>query len=299
MVRVAVLGSGTMGSGIAQLAAMHRFDVAIYDIAESAFDTAWKSINTSLGRFVAKGDLTEQDARDVRVRTMTTTRLREAVSTADIIVEAVPEDLEVKRAILGDVISLAPRSSIIGTNTSQFRISDIGRALGDDASRLVGTHFFNPPVMMKLVEITRGDETSDDTMRRARTFAEDLGKDVVVIEKDSPGFITTRISAIVRLECLRILEDGVASAEDIDRACRLGLGFPMGPLELGDFNGLDTYLKALESLEVAYGPRYRPTDGLKEMVAAGRLGRKTGHGFYAYDDQGRRQADTDSAHADE
>ncbi len=285
--RVAVLGSGTMGSGIAQLAAMHEMETTMYDVAQEALDKAASSIDYSLERFLAKQTLTEDQASGVRSRLTATTDLEEAVAGADVVIEAVPEDLELKQRVLSQTAAVAGPDALLGTNTSQLSISSIGTALGESASRLVGTHFFNPPVLMKLVELVRGAETSSETMKRARAFAEDLGKEVVVLEKDSPGFITTRVSAIVRLECLRILDEGVASAEDIDKACRLGLGFPMGPIELGDFNGLDTYLLALESLEAAHGERFRPSDGLREMVAAGRLGRKTGRGFYEYDANGR------------
>jgi 3-hydroxybutyryl-CoA dehydrogenase len=142
--------------------------------------------------------------------------------------------------------------------------------------------------MMRLVELIRGLATTDETLERARAFAKSLGKEVVVCQKDSPGFITSRAYAAFRLECIRILEEGVATAEDIDTALKLGFNLPMGPLELGDFNGHDTYLHALTALEEAYGERFRPTEGLKAMVAAGRLGRKTGSGFYVYDESGQR-----------
>lgn len=285
--KVAVLGAGTMGSGIAQLAAMNGFDVSIYDVDTPALDRAQRSMDHSLERFVAKEVLTDVAATAVLEGILATTDLPKAVESADIVVEAVPEDLDLKRKVFANVIAAAPDTALLGTNTSQLSITAIGSGLGSDAARLVGTHFFNPPVLMKLVEIVRGDYTSDETVQRAREFAEALNREVVVIEKDSPGFITTRVSAIVRLECLRILEEGVATAADIDKACRLGLNFPMGPIELGDFNGLDTYLKALESLEIAHGDRFTPTAGLREKVDAGHLGRKSQQGYYRYDDKGR------------
>ena len=207
---------------------------------------------------------------------------------AAVVVEAVPEILELKQEVLATVARVAPEDALLGTNTSQLSITTIGVPLGAAASRLVGTHFFNPPVMMALVELVRGLATSDETFARARAFAESLGKTVVACNKDSPGFITTRAYAALRLECLRMLEEGIASPEDIDTALRLGFNFPMGPLELGDFNGLDSFLRVLTSLEEAYGDRFRPTTGLRNMVAAGRLGRKTGQGFYRYDAAGTR-----------
>ena len=286
--KVAVLGAGTMGSGIAQLVAMHGIDASMYDLEPAVLTKALVSIDKSLARFTVKGVLSSEQAETARQRIQPTSDLAAAVDSTAIIVEAVPEDLALKRRVFADAVVHGPADALLATNTSQLSITAIGADLGDNAARLIGTHFFNPPVLMRLVEVVRGDATSDRTVARARAFAESLDKDVVVIEKDSPGFITTRVSAIVRLECLRMLEEGVASAEDIDKACRLGLNFPMGPIELGDFNGLDTYLKALESLEVAHGSRFRPTSSLREMVAAGRLGRKTGHGFYKYDGSGRR-----------
>lgn len=286
--RIAVLGAGTMGSGIAQLAAMHDRDVALYDISEPALDKALRTIESSLQRFVAKGRFSEQDAADITQRIRPTRELDEAVASVTVVIEAVPEELELKRDVIRRVASAAPEHAWIGTNTSQLSISSIGESIPSDAHRLIGTHFFNPPFLMRLVELVRGEQTADRTVRDARAFAESLGREVVLLKRDAPGFITTRVSAIVRLECLRILEEGVASPEDIDRACRLGLGFPMGPIELGDFNGLDTYLKALESLEDAYGDRFRPTNNLRELVDAGHLGRKSGRGFFEHDADGRR-----------
>ena len=157
----------------------------------------------------------------------------------------------------------------------------------DAAERLVGTHFFNPPALMRLVEIVSGLRTAEATVERARVFAASLGKEVVVCRKDSPGFITTRVSAILRVECMRMLDEGLASAEDIDRAVRLAFNHPMGPLELGDFNGHDTFLRATTALAEAHGERFRPPSVLRNLVNAGMLGRKTGRGVYAYDEDGK------------
>ncbi|MGH2876821.1 MAG: 3-hydroxyacyl-CoA dehydrogenase family protein, partial [Solirubrobacteraceae bacterium] len=187
------------------------------------------------------------------------------------------------QSILSDVLAAAPAEALIGTNTSQLSITRVAAGLGADAHRLIGIHFFNPPVMMRLVEVVAGTLTRPEQVERAREFATRLGKEVVVCRKDSPGFITSRAYAILRLECVRMLEEGIATAEDIDKALRLGFNFPMGPLELGDMNGLDTYLHAITGLEEAHGDRFRPTVGLRNMVAAGRLGRKTGAGFYEYE----------------
>ena len=205
-------------------------------------------MNQSLGRFVKKGTLTQQQSDEVRNRLASSTVIGEAVAGAEVVIESVVELLEVKHEVLLEVLANAPGDALIGTNTSQLSITRIGSVLGAEAERLIGLHFFNPPVLMRLVEIVRGLATSDRTVERALDFAAGLGKETVVCQKDSPGFMTSRISAIVRLECLRMLEEGVGSAEDIDKALKLGLNFPMGPLELGDFNGLDTYLHALDSL---------------------------------------------------
>jgi 3-hydroxybutyryl-CoA dehydrogenase len=289
--RVAVIGAGIMGSGIGQLAAMHGHDVRLRDVGEAPLQKAGAAIDRSLDRFAKKGTLTAEDAAGARDRLALTTDLGEAVADADVVVEAVPEILDLKREVFAEIVAKAPADAVLGTNTSQLSITSIASQLGDAAPRVVGMHFFNPPVLMRLCELIRGLETSDDSIERARAFAEGIGKTVVVCQKDSPGFITSRAYAILRLECLRMLEEGVATAEDIDTAMKLGFNFPMGPLELGDFNGLDTYLHAIESLERVFGDRFKPTVSLRNMVASGRLGQKAGHGFYRYDDDGNRMAE--------
>ena len=212
--------------------------------------------------------------------------LTEAAEGADLVIEAVVERLAVKQAIVTEAAAAASRHALLATNTSQLSITAIGSAVPGASDRVVGLHFFNPPVLMRLVEIVAGLDTSDATIATAKSFAESLGKETVVCRKDSPGFLTSRISAIVRLECMRMLEEGVGTAEDIDRALRLGLNFPIGPLELGDRNGHDTFLLAAESMASTLGERFRPTVGPRNLVAAGRLGRKTGRGIYRYDEQG-------------
>lgn len=281
---VAVLGVGIMGSGIAQLAAMAGHRVTARDVDDAALERGRRAVEFSLGKLVEKDRMSAEEADAVRERLTWTTDLTGAVASADVVVEAVPEVLALKQEVLAEVVAAAPDHALIGTNTSQLSITSIGSGLGQAAERLVGMHFFNPPVLMKLCELVRGLATGDEALERARTFAEGLGKTVVVCRKDSPGFITSRAYAILRMECLRMLEEGVATAEDIDTAMKLGFNFPMGPLELGDFNGLDTYLHAVESLAEAHGDRFRPTVGLRNMVAAGHLGRKSGRGFYRYDE---------------
>jgi 3-hydroxybutyryl-CoA dehydrogenase len=280
---VAVLGGGIMGNGIAQLGAMAGDEAVVRDVDGAALDRARATIEHSLSRFVKKERLTREQADEALARVTFTTDLAEAVSRADVVIEAIPEILELKREVWAEVVARAPEDALLGTNTSQLSITTIGAAIGDHARRLVGIHFFNPPVMMRLVEVIAGTLTDPEQVERAKAFGTHLGKEVVVCRKDSPGFITSRAYAILRLECIRMLEEGIASAEDIDKALKLGFNFPMGPLELGDMNGLDTYMHAISGLAEAHGERFRPTVGLRNMVAAGRLGRKSGAGFYEYD----------------
>ncbi|WP_395156829.1 3-hydroxyacyl-CoA dehydrogenase family protein [Ilumatobacter sp.] len=288
MGRVALIGAGTMGAGIAQICAVAGNDVALFDVDSATLAKAFASTEFSLGKFVSKGRLTQAYADDALARIVPADSITTAAMGADIVIEAVVERLDVKQAILAEAKEATGPNTIFGTNTSQLSVTAIGSALGAASNRIVGMHFFNPPALMPLVELVAGLDTSDETLAWAEAFATGLGKETVICRKDSPGFLTSRISAIVRLECLRMLEEELASPADIDKALKLGLNFPMGPLELGDFNGLDTYLHALEGLERSFGERYRPTTTLKNLVAAGRLGRKTGHGIYRYDEAGKR-----------
>ena len=265
-----------------------------YDVAAASLANAQEGIQRSLSRLVRAEKMTEAESQATFDRIRFTQDLAEAVSEADVVIEAAPEILELKQELWRAVVLHAPVSALLGTNTSQLSVTRIASCLDDNSSRLIGIHFFNPPVMMKLVELISGINTDPAEIERASEFAHYLGKEVVVCRKDSPGFITSRAYAILRLECVRMLEEGIATAEDIDKALRLGFNFPMGPLELGDMNGIDTYVHALTGLAEAHGERFRPTVGLKNMVAAGRLGRKSGRGFYRYDREGRRESNSDS-----
>lgn len=286
--KVVVIGSGIMGSGIAQLAAMSSYPVSLVDVGEAELERGRRTIDVSLARFVKAGRLTADERQAIEARIETTVDLSAALHDAAIVVEAVPEILELKQRVFDDVVRAVPDTALLGTNTSQLSITTIGQKLGDHAERVIGMHFFNPPVIMRLVELVRGLKTSDETVERAHAFATSLGKEVVVCHKDSPGFITTRAYAAMRVECLRILEEGVATASDIDKAMKLAYNLPMGPLELNDFNGLDTGYHVLRSLDDAFGDRFRPTVGLVNKIAAGHLGRKTGEGWYRYDTDGNR-----------
>ena len=286
--KVAVIGAGTMGSGIAQVCAMAGHVVVVVDSDPTKGDLALESMKSSLAKLASKDRLGGELPDQVLGRVSTVTSITAACEGTDVVIETVVERLEVKHEVFREVIAAAPSGALLGTNTSQLSITRIASALGDQGGRLVGMHFFNPPVLMRLVELVVGLQTTEETGTRAEAFAQGLGKETVVCRKDSPGFMTSRVSAIVRLECLKMVEEGVGTPADIDKALRLGLNFPMGPLELGDFNGLDTYLHALEALEVAHGERFRPTVTLRNLVAAGRLGRKTGWGIYRYGADGAK-----------
>ena len=285
---VAILGAGIMGSGIAQVAASSGYTVSVLDVGNVELERAQAAIKTSLTRLKRKGVQTDADADSTLSRLRFTTDLNDATSEAEILIEAAPEDLKLKQNLMAQAAEAAPPHCLLGTNTSQLSITAIGSLLGHSAERLVGMHFFNPPVLMRLVELMGANETSQETLKRAQDFAQSLGKETVLCHKDVPGFITTRCSVILRLECMRMLEEGVGSAEEIDKALRLGLNHPMGPLELGDLVGLDTFLQSSEGLAKAHGERFSPPSIVRKLVRNGRFGRKTSHGIYKYNSEGRR-----------
>lgn len=283
--RVVVIGGGTMGNGIAQVCAMAGHETGLQDVSAEQLEKARASIESSLARFERKERIDAAGVAATLERLELTEDLAAAAAGAGVVIEAVPEVLELKHDVLRRAAAVAAPEAILATNASQLSISEIAGGLGEDAPRAIGLHFFNPPVMMELVEIVAGIRTAEETIERAREFCGSIGKETVLCRKDTPGFITTRAYVTLRLECIRILEEGIASAEDIDKAMKLGFNLPMGPLELGDFNGLDTNLRVMESLTETYGERFRPPPTLRAMVAAGMLGRKTGAGFYDYPDE--------------
>jgi 3-hydroxybutyryl-CoA dehydrogenase len=286
--RVVVIGGGTMGTGIAQLSAMSGHETVLVDTDPAQLERAAVAMEESLAKFEQKGRLGVDDARTVANRVTRSGDLATAATDGEVFIETVVEVLEVKQQVFRELVTVAPPSALLGTNTSQLSITSIGSAIPEEAHRVIGVHFFNPPVLMQLVELIRGLGTSDEALEEALAFAHSLGRETVVCQKDSPGFLTSRISALVRLECLHMLDEGIATPSDIDKALRLGFNWPMGALELGDFNGLDTFLHVAENLEWSLGDRYRPTVSLRNLVAAGHLGRKTGRGFYRYGPDGTK-----------
>ena len=282
---IAVIGAGTMGNGIAQLAAMTGLEVWLQKRKREVDDwlgRALKPIDASLERVVKSGKMQESEKKATLERIHPTHDLEQAVKNADYVIESIPEVLDLKQKMFGDLDKLAPGHAILSTNTSQFPITSFGKAT-KRPDKVIGTHFFNPPVMRRFVEIVRGLDTSDQTLQITRDLLKSWEMETIVCQRDSAGFITTRLLALFVNEAQRIHEEGLATAEDIDKACRLAFGHPMGPMETSDFTGLDTGLKVREALFHAYGERYRPTQSLKILVEAGHWGRKTGRGYYKYE----------------
>ncbi len=283
---VAVLGGGTMGLGIAHVAALAGYGTRLFDISEEALERATGRIHANLEKGVARGKV-EADAADAaRSRLSTTTRLEEAVTDCDLVIEAVPESMSLKIETFEKVVAACPEHALLTSNTSALSITEMAAAT-DRPERFAGMHFFNPVHLMKLIELVRGLETDAATLTTLTEVGRRMGKEVVTVS-ESPGFVTSRINALIGNEAFRMLESGVASARDIDKALKLGLNHPMGPFEMVDLVGLDVRLSILEFLQASLGDTYRPTSLMKQYVKAGRLGRKVGRGVYDYDADGRR-----------
>jgi 3-hydroxybutyryl-CoA dehydrogenase len=266
-----------MGAGIAQVAAAAGIAVTLVDVDAAILERALGRVRANLDGAVARGKLDAAGAAAVLDRIATAP----SVGAADVLVEAVPEDMALKHRIFAAMEAAAPPHALLVTNTSSLSVAGI--AAGVTArDRVVGMHFFNPVHLMKLVEIIRHDGTADETVAAARALGERLGKECIVV-RDRPGFATSRLGVLVGLEAARMLEEGVASAADIDKGMRLGYGHPMGPLELGDLVGLDVRLAVSEYLSRELGSRFAPPEILRRKVAAGQLGKKAGHGFYRWD----------------
>jgi 3-hydroxybutyryl-CoA dehydrogenase len=279
--RLAVIGAGLMGSGIAQVAAQAGWQVILHDITDDALSRGVEAISKSTARFVEKGRISSDDRDATLARVSTTTDL-DAVADADIVVEAIFEQVEVKQEIFRELDRICRDGAVLASNTSAIPITTIASATRRPEA-VVGTHFFSPVPMMELCELIRGLHTSDETLASARAFAESAGKTCVVVKRDVAGFVTTRLISALVMEAVRLYEAGVASAEDIDTACKLGFGHAMGPLATTDLTGVDILRHATANIYAETGdPKFFPPETLSRMVAAGDLGRKTGRGFYTY-----------------
>jgi 3-hydroxybutyryl-CoA dehydrogenase len=282
--RVAVIGAGTMGRGIVHAAALGGFRVTLQDVDSGVLKGALEGIQKEMQKAVERDRIDEGEMRGGLERISPNESLEEAVKEADLVIEAVPEEMELKLEIFGRLDKLCPERAVLATNTSTMSPTEIAAAT-NRPERCIAMHFFNPAHKMKLVELVRGLETADETVEAARDVAERMGKETVEVE-EFPGFVTSRINCLVGNEAMNMLVEGVASAPDIDKALRLGLGYPMGPLELADLVGLDARLRNLEHLHQTLGEKYRPSPLLYKLVAAGHYGRKSGRGIYEYDEDG-------------
>ena len=278
--RALVLGAGTMGGGIAQVAAAAGLRVVLYDVEQRFVAAGLARIRKSLDDGVAKGKVTAEERERVVLGISSTTDLELGARDADLVIEAIPEDLELKRRTFARLDELVPARALLATNTSSLPVSAIASATRRP-ERVVGMHFFNPPPLMKLVEVVRGEASSDAAVEAARGLAVRMGKEPIVV-RDSPGFASSRLGVALGHEAIRMLEAGVASAEDIDKAMELGYRHPMGPLKLTDLVGLDVRLAIAEYLERELGARFAPPELLRRMVKEGKLGKKSGEGFYRY-----------------
>ena len=285
--RVGIVGFGQMGSGIAQVCAMAGLDVLAREIDQKFIERGFSRIEGSLARVVKSGKLSEEDAKKARGRIRGTTALTD-FSDRDLVIEAVIEVMDAKKEVFEQLDKVCPASTIFASNTSSLTIIEIAAAT-KRPDRFAGLHFFNPPVVMQLVEVVKAITTSDTTVEALRAFVTRLGHTPVVC-KDTPGFIVNRLMIPIMLEAIRALEQGVATAEDIDKAVKLGLRHPMGPFELIDYTGLDINLHVANTFFDEFrDPAWAPPPLLKRMVLAGHLGVKTGKGFYEYDENGKRK----------
>lgn len=281
---VLILGTGTMGQGIAQVTAVAGYITHLYDADMARVTAAIDAIKRGTDRLVQKGKMLNEARSEMIGMLVPAADLAHGAADADLIIEAIPEQMELKVEVLSTVKGHAPERAIIGSNTSSLSITELGRRIGA-GPRTVGLHFFNPPPVMELLEVVRGLETDDAVVGTALAVAKRIGKTPIVVN-DSPGFATSRLGVAIGAEAMRMLESGVASVVDIDRAMELGYRHPMGPLKLTDLVGLDVRLAILEHLHREIGEQFRPPSILRQMVRAGRLGKKTGEGFYRWTEAG-------------
>ena len=278
--KITVLGAGLMGHGITQVATqVGKYKVYMRDIEQRFIDSGMAMIRESLQRFVKKGQMNETEMSEILGRIHPILDLKGAVSDADLIIEAVPENAELKKAMFREVDTYAPAHAVIASNTSSVSITEIASAT-KRPEKVCGMHFFNPPQLMKLVEVIRGAKTSDETVQTVLDVAHKMEKETVLVKKDCPGFIVNRILIPALNEAAELYWEGIAERDDIDKAVKLGLNWPMGPLMLLDYIGSDTTLAIAEVLTKELDPKFHPSTGLKQMVKAQLLGRKTGKGYY-------------------
>ncbi|GAB7021284.1 3-hydroxyacyl-CoA dehydrogenase family protein [Halostagnicola bangensis] len=280
--QITVLGAGSMGHGIAQVSAMAGHDVVLRDINSEFVEDGLEGIHDNLQGGVDRDKVTETEMADTLARIEGTTDLKAAVEDADLVVEAVPEDMDLKQEVFADVEAAAGEETVIASNTSSLSVTEMASAL-ERPERAVGLHFFNPPHIMDLVEIVVAEQTDDQTESFAVDYVRDLEKEDVVV-RDTAGFASSRLGVATGLEAIRMVEEGVASPADIDEAMKIGYGYPMGPLELTDHVGLDVRLHIAEHLREELGERFKPPQTLRRKVRAGNLGKKSGEGFYVWED---------------
>jgi 3-hydroxybutyryl-CoA dehydrogenase len=279
--KVAVIGGGTMGNGIAQVVAQSGLEVTLVDIDEGALARATERIEKNLGRLASREKISADAVGETMARLSTTTDLESAGAAADHVIETVIEDFAVKSDVLGRLDKACREDVILASNTSQFSITKLAATTGRP-DRVIGSHWFNPPPVMKLIEIIRGVETSEETLATTLELAGRYGKETVVCQKDTPGFITSRLIVGLALEAARIVEEGVANAADVNRACELAFNHAMGPLDTVDYSGLDTTIRVADNMRDQYGERFLAPQVLRSLVNGGHLGRKTGRGFSDY-----------------
>lgn len=281
-VKVVIVGAGLMGTGIAHAFAIAGFQTVLVDISAESLDKAYSNVSEILKTGVKLGKISELEAENALGSLNLERNLSVGAKNADWVIETVSENLEAKKAVVRTAKEVMAEGGIIATNTSALSVTEIGAAL-PDPDRFVGMHFFNPVHKMKLVELVRGHATTDETIARTRDLCEAIGKTSIVVN-ESPGLTTSRMSALLGNEAMYMLQEGTASAEDIDTALRMGFNHPMGPLELGDLTGWDTRLSVLKYLHYTLGEKFRPCPLIIKMVAAGHFGRKAGQGVYKYED---------------